>query len=101
MLPTYKHSTATKYWLVDLYGNTQFKPTLTEADSGYSRSVPCPALPDGLLFDPTKQSQRGKLIVTHQYSLLLAHLTDLPVNFSRAVSYERHFFIVLRLYSRN
>lgn len=57
MLPRYKHSTATKYWLVDLYGNTQFKSNLTEVDTGYSRSVPCPALPDGLLFDPTKQSQ--------------------------------------------
>jgi len=42
---------------IGLYGNTQFKTDLTEVDTGYSRSVPCPALPDGLLFDPTKQSQ--------------------------------------------
>ena len=34
MLPTYKHSTTAKYWLIDLYGNTQFKPNLTEADNG-------------------------------------------------------------------
>lgn len=57
MLPAYKHSTTAKYLLVDLYGNTRFKSNLTEADTGYSRSVPCPALPVGLLFDPTKQSQ--------------------------------------------
>ena len=97
MLPTYKHNTTAKYWLVDLYGNTQFKPNLTEADSRYSRSVPCPALPAGLLFDPTKQSQRGN--VPHRYSLLLSHLTYLHVMFSRAVSYERHLFTVLRLHS--
>lgn len=57
MLPTYKHSTTARYLLVDLYGNTRFKSNLTEVDTGYSRSVPCPALPVGLLFDPTKQSQ--------------------------------------------
>ena len=74
----YKHSPEVKYWLIDLYGNTQVKPNLTEADTGYSRSVPCPALPDGLLFDPTKQSQEGKLILLHQHSLLLTHLTYLP-----------------------
>ena len=54
---TYKHSTTAKYWLVDLYGNTQFKSNLSEVDTEYSRSVPCPALPVGLLFDPTKQNQ--------------------------------------------
>ena len=88
-----------KYRLVDLYDSTQFKPNLTDADSRYSRSVPCPALPVGLLFDPTKQSQWDKLTFRHRYSLLLTHLTYLPVKFSRAVSYGRHYFTVLRFYS--
>jgi len=62
MVTSYKHSTGTKYWLLDLYCNKRLKSNLTEDATGYLRSVPCPALPVGLLFEPTKQSQQGKLI---------------------------------------